>query len=490
MQKKIVFVLILMSVCVLGITGLQLYWNYQNYKTTVQNFKRDANSALELAIKKENAIRQQEIIVKVKHWLNDTSFINIECNTNNREGNTVFTIQDVHPRFLEDTSRKTKFFEVGLAVFKQKLKKITPAAKAIFIEHFTEKILRPHIEEGSVFYYTQGLGDSIEVAYEKSKPSMANLRALYQKELAQKEIYTSFQLNPKNGTDKGYFQTAKLNTTLRSYKIHLVSASLENPNLYYLKEMKWLIITSLLLIGITLFCFYYTISTLFNQHKLVALKNQFISNMTHEIHTPLASIQITTEALQQFNPDEETRAKYLDIISYQTHKLTMLAKEILASAKLETLELPIKETIDLNELVLKAITDFKLAKNIDLSYVSPNENILIKGNSDHLYRSILNILENAEKYNSTERRVIEVKLSKDQKEASLSIVDNGPGIAPEFKERVFEQFFRIPTGNVHNIKGYGLGLSYVKKVIEQHRGKINLINNQPSGSIFIINLPL
>lgn len=490
MQKKIVYVLVLMTCCVLGITGLQLYWNYQNYQTTVRNYKTEVNNALDQAVNKERSLRQGEIISKVKHWLADTSFINIECNINNRDSNTVFTIQDVHPRFLEDTARKVKFFQVGLYKFKQKLRKITPAAKTIFIDHFAENMLKRDLEDGSIFYYTQGLGDSISKAFDESRLNNRNLAILYKKELQERTIYSEFQLNPTNVPLTGYFQTTKINTSLRRpFEIQLVWARLENPNNYYLKEMKWLIITSLLLIGITLFCFYYTIKTLFNQNKLVALKDQFISNMTHELHTPLASIQITTEALQKFTPDAATQANYLDIILYQTKKLTELTKEILTNAKLEALGFTKDEQIDLDELVLVAITDLKLDDNISIKYMPSNEKHIIIGNKMHLSHAIGNIIENAAKYNTNPQPVIEININKNLKEMEISIADNGPGIADEFKQKIFDQFYRISTGNVHDIKGYGLGLSYVKKVIDQHHGSISVIDKYPTGSVFLINLP-
>ena len=275
----------------------------------------------------------------------------------------------------------------------------------------------------------------------------------------------------------------------RPFEIQLVWARLENPNNYYLKEMKWLIITSLLLIGITLFCFYYTIKTLFNQNKLVALKDQFISNMTHELHTPLASIQITTEALQKFTPDAATQANYLDIILYQTKKLTELTKEILTNAKLETLGFTKDDQIDLDELVLVTITDLKLDDNISIKFIPSNEKHIIIGNKMHLSHAIGNIIENAVKYNTSTQPIIEINISKNRKETEISIADNGPGIADEFKQKIFDQFYRISTGNVHDIKGYGLGLSYVKKVVDQHQGSISVIDKYPHGSVFLINLP-
>jgi len=478
-----------MSCCVLGITGLQLYWNYQNYKTTVANFKKDTNHALELAVNNELISRHQELVHKVEGWLADTSFITVTCNFNNRDSATVFTIADRHPRFKEDIGRVKKI-SMGISAFNQKLSKITPAAKKIFIHHFANFVFKPNLENGDIFYYTQGLGDSLTKAFDESRLNHSNLRRFYKLELSKKEIYSNFQINSKVKLTKKIYLTDQVNGALRRpFEKEMVFATLDDPSLFYLKKMRWLIISSFSLIAITLFCFYYTIKTLFNQHKLVVIKNQFISNMTHEINTPLSSIQITAEALQQFNPDVETSKKYLDIILYQTNKLNELSKEILANAKLETLTFARDEKIELNHLIASIIEDLNLRTNLELSFQSNTDKITIQGNKLHLTRSIANILENAAKYNSSSHPIIEIKLTKNQKDINLSITDNGPGIADEYKHKIFEQFYRIPTGNVHDIKGYGLGLSYVKKVISQHQGMIKVLDNHPVGSIFSIHLP-
>lgn len=484
MQKKITWVLILMSGCVLGITGLQLYWNYQNYQTTVANFKKDSNDALAKAVDGEIALRHQKIKSAAKKWLADTSFITITCDIKNRDSNTVFNMSDTHPYAKNDRP-----VSIGIADFKEKLSQITPEAKNIFIKHFVNNTLGGDLRKGIIYFYTQRLGDSLSHIYDSSKANPSNLTALYKKELAQKGIYTPFKLNAKEGGEK-IFLTEKVNTAMRRpYEKEWVWASLENPNSYYLREMRWLIVSSLLLIGITVFCFYYTIKTLLNQSKLVAMKNQFISNMTHEIHTPLASIQITAEAMQQFEQDAATRNKYLDIILYQTKKLTHLTKEILGSAKLEHHSFPTNETIQLKSLLTEVIESALLSAALHIR-LEASPDLEIKGNQLHLFRALSNVVENAIKYNTATDPLIRIYYLVKNKYVNIYISDNGPGIADEFKAKVFDQFFRIPTGNVHDIKGYGLGLSYVQKVVAQHRGHIKVTDNQPNGSIFIIQLPI
>ncbi|MEE1944323.1 HAMP domain-containing sensor histidine kinase [Pedobacter sp. KR3-3] len=484
MQKKITWVLVLMSFCVLGITGLQLYWNYQNYQTTVTNFKKDSNDALTKAVDDEIGLRHQLIKSAVRKWLSDTAFITITCDINNRDSNTVFHMRDTHPYFKD-----AKPVSIGIANFKEKVRQITPEAKNIFINHFTDNTLGGDLRKGIIYFYTQRLGDSLSRIYNSTKANTNSLATLFKKELTKKGIYTPFKLNVKKN-DQKIFVTPKVNTALRRpYEKEMVWASLENPNAYYFREMRWLIISSLLLIGITVFCFYYTVKTLLNQSKLVAMKNQFISNMTHEIHTPLSSIQITAEAMQQFDQDVATRNKYLDIILYQTKKLTHLTKEILGNAKLEHIAFPTNETIKLRHLVTEVIDSVPLPTGTHIQFeASPD--LVIKGNQLHLFRALSNVVENAIKYNTATNPLITIYYLVKNKEVNIYIADNGPGIADEFKGKIFDQFFRVPTGNVHDIKGYGLGLSYVQKVIMQHRGQIKVSDNRPNGSIFIIQLPI
>jgi len=486
MQKKIVFVLVMMSCCVLGITGLQLYWNYKNYQTVVTNFKKDANNALDIAVEKEMLLRKEKLVLTIKKWMNDTTILKITSDTSNKEHETAFTMEDVVPYYPQDKPDK---ITMGISSFKDKVGKITPEAKAVFINHFAE-IIRSDLKESTIHYYTQGLGHKIENAFKASRLNQANFVKIYKQELEKRSISTSFKLNVDSTKSEKLFITHKANTAFRRpYENANIWAGLENPNQYYLREMKWLIISSFLLIAITLFCFYYTIKTLFNQYKLVTIKNQFISNMTHEINTPLSSIQVTIEALQQFNPDENTRKKYLDIILYQTKKLTDLSSEILQNAKLETVAFAIDEKIDLNELLLEIIENQDTLEKHKISYQSSLEKFMVRGNKTHLTRSITNLIDNALKYNFSENPIVEIKLQRNVKEINLNIIDNGPGIADEYKTKIFDQFYRIPTGNVHDIKGYGLGLSYVKKVIDQHFGTINVVDHQPHGSIFSLKLP-
>jgi two-component system phosphate regulon sensor histidine kinase PhoR len=488
MKIRIVFVLILMSVCVAGIAGLQWYWNYQNYQNTVRTFNHDINDALNKAVDKEIDQRHQKIITRFKSWLADTSFVLITCDNLNRHGDTQFHMRDTHP--YEAGDRGTS---LGFEDFKEKLSVITPAAKKAFIHHFGDVILGNDLEKGIVYYYTQRLGDSLTYIYGKTKLDTTALRQLYRRELSLKGIHAAFTLNPVNFDRHNGDRTLTVNTALRRpYKKEPVNAGFQSAGTYFIKEMKWLVITSLLLIGITLFCFGYTVKTLLSQHQLALLKDDFIDNMTHEINTPLSSIKITTEALKTFDHNPETRREYLNIISYQVEKLSALSTQLLAIGRLNRHIRGHSEVVELNGLIGKAVQDMApQTKNMNavIHWQPAGQEVYVKGDASALLSAFINIIDNALKY-AAGAAVLNIRMTINQQYAEITFADNGMGIPQEYRRQVFDKFFRVPKGNLHNVKGYGLGLSYVKQVIDRHKGTISVAGNEPAGSIFTVKLTL
>ena len=486
MKKHITLILVLMTMCVVGIIGLQLFWNFQNYKRTVNTFDHDINEALRMAVDRETNHRQDEIVNSFKGWLADTSLITITADHNNRDSNTVFHTSDTHPKYADD---KKRMFTFGLTDYRQKLDRINPRAKAFMINHFGERIVKRDLREGVIYHYTQMLGDSLEKVYANSKVNLSNLQRLFKEELLRKDIRAGFILNPSK--KEGGFLTRAVNTNFRKpYKKDLVYAGFESPNAYFFKEMKWVIVSSLLLIAITLACFTYTAKTLFSQDKLARLKDDFINNMTHELNTPLASIKITAEALKSFNYQPEIRKEYLDIITYQADKLTGMTGQILNSGKLTAMG----EQCDFypGKIIQLAIYELKAQiglVNAQITYNALPGKFTVSGYPDSLRGAIVNLVDNALKYNSGTPHIT-ISLISQSGFAKISITDNGIGIPHEYHDRVFDKFFRVPQGNRHNVKGYGLGLSYVKEVINQHNGHICIRDNEPTGSVIIIKLPL
>ncbi len=252
---------------------------------------------------------------------------------------------------------------------------------------------------------------------------------------------------------------------------------------------------SVLLIGITVGAFWLVYQSLEQQKNLAQLKNEFISNVTHELKTPVATISVAIEALQNFNilSDPALTVEYLDISKNELNRLNILIDKILKTAMFEQEGLSLqKERILLNELVNQILNSLKLLfekHGAKVCFTQEGEHFRIEADATHLSNVIYNLIDNALKY-SIQSPEIHLHLCAKENEMILSVADKGVGIPSEYQKKVFENFFRVPAGNLHNTKGYGLGLSYVAKVVRGHAGKITLHSELGKGSNFEISLPM
>jgi len=468
-----------MAVCVTSVTALQLYFSWKTYQTEAKVFERNINEALDEAVNTAFEKHRLNVVNQLKGWLADTTIIEISCKWNAEQKVTVFTISEVEAPRADRTT-----ISLSIEQFPQKLERITPQAKAVLIKHMADMV-NADLKKGSIYFYTQRIGARLDKAYDKTPITLNDIIPLYKASLHKRNIREDFTFNT-SGNDSYTFNTKKVNIAIRRpYKEMWLYASFANTGLYLISRLKWVLLGAFLLVVITIICFWYTVKVLLSQQKLNALKDDFISNMTHEIHTPLTSITVTAQALKQFSHDPETQQSYLDIILYQSSKLAGLTDEILTSARLAKMEIGLNDLIDIDTLIDEVIK----STSTDIDFTPCAENSFVKGNRNHLLRAVGNLVDNAIKHGSAFPK-IDISCSVSDKSINIAVADNGPGIPDEYRHKVFEQFFRIPSGNVHNVKGYGLGLSYIKKVIEAHGGIVSVTDNVPNGSIFTITLPL
>lgn len=255
------------------------------------------------------------------------------------------------------------------------------------------------------------------------------------------------------------------------------------------------IIFSIFLIGLTITAFSVLYRNLRAQQRLTSIKNDFISNITHELKTPISTVSVAIEAIKNFNvlQQPERTKEYLDIAGNELNRLSMLVDKVLKLSMFEKQQTELKyEYFDIKKLAAEVIDSmalqFEKAK-AKVNLHSSGNQFLIRADQLHITSVLYNLLDNALKY-SKEKPVIDVSISCNDDECMLKVKDNGIGIPAEFKHRIFEKFFRVPTDNRHNIKGYGLGLSYVAHIVQQHHGTINLYSEPGDGSEFTIKLPL
>lgn len=243
---------------------------------------------------------------------------------------------------------------------------------------------------------------------------------------------------------------------------------------------------------IVVFAYIYAVRILFEQKKLSELQKDFVDNMTHEFKTPLTSIRLASNVLlQNENVASDTKLrKYSEIIKGQSDKLTSHVERLLDLIRSDdTLKLKV-EDIDLVEMINSLINEIKhdTIKPLEIEFLHKPDSIKIKADRYHLQNSLMNILDNAIKYNDKEIMKLEIGLDIVNSVVSLSIKDNGIGLSRENKDKIFGKFYRVQKGNIHDVKGFGLGLYYVKNIIDLHGWTIEVESEENNWTKFIIKI--
>jgi len=272
--------------------------------------------------------------------------------------------------------------------------------------------------------------------------------------------------------------------------IYAYRLNLKQPELFVLKQMSGILTGSVLMIVLIIFSYFYLYRIILRQKSLDEIKSDFINNMTHELKTPISVAYAATDALLNYGMIEDPvkRNQYLQISKEQLSRLSSLVEQILTMSVEERKNLKlVPETINLSELFLHLKNQYllnvdkKVIINID---VEP-ESIIIEADKIHFPNMIGNLIENAVKY-SGESVEINLSAKENNGKITISVKDNGIGIPPASLPKIFDRFYRVSTGNIHNVKGYGLGLHYVKTIVEKHGGKISVKSKEGVGSEFII----
>lgn len=261
------------------------------------------------------------------------------------------------------------------------------------------------------------------------------------------------------------------------------------------KRMSNVIAMILIFFIITFTVAFVALYSLYRQKKTQDVTNDFINNVTHEFKTPIATISLACEVLADptMLEDKDIRASYVEIINDENNRLKDMVSTVLETAQLRKGQIKMNvELLDMHELIQKVTDSFALlvnSSNGTLSVALNADRHQIFGDRTHLTNTLTNLIENGIKY-STESPEILVNTLSDEKHFIVSVSDKGIGIPQTALGKIFDNFYRVPHGNIHNVKGYGLGLGYVKKIVQLHRGRIEVQSAEGKGSTFTIYLPL
>jgi len=293
-------------------------------------------------------------------------------------------------------------------------------------------------------------------------------------------------------------------TIMFGYKSPVILSSISNPYFIHLfifhkgkilLQKTWIVLfSSLLLIVIILACFAYALHIIFDQKKVSEIKNDFVNNMTHELKTPISTVSLALEALVNFDvrSDEERTLKYLDISRKEIRRLSTMVEKVLNTARYERGEIDLKkEHHSINSLIENVVETMSmqvLKKNGTLDFVLHASSDTIFADKIHINNLLYNLIDNSNKY-FTDTPQITICTENYEKGVVVIVSDRGIGISKDELRRVFDKFYRVPTGNLHNVKGYGLGLSYVKDIVEMHGGKLEVHSEVNMGTTFTVYLP-
>ncbi len=260
-------------------------------------------------------------------------------------------------------------------------------------------------------------------------------------------------------------------------------------------SLKWVLIGAIFFMLVILAAFYLTLKSLFNQKKLSEIKSDFINNMTHEFKTPLATISLAVDAVRndKVQHDKDKMQYFTGIIKEENKRMNRHVETILQAALMEKQELQLKLVkLSVHKLLSHVLENYELQLDDKQGRTEIHLNAqhdMVEADEVHFTNLLSNLIDNAIKY-SKENLLIRVSTHSTGKHLVIRIEDNGIGMSKESVKRIFEKFYRAHTGNIHNVKGFGLGMSYVKTVIDAHKGKIKVDSTLGKGSCFIIELPL
>lgn len=323
-------------------------------------------------------------------------------------------------------------------------------------------------------------------------------------EFKKHEIYSDFEFaiyNPvleqmeegiliQNGEEKpSNYQFQTIENSGYYFGIHFI-----NRSSFFVSQLSiWYFLTGLLAL-IVLF-FGYTLTVIIRQRQLSEVQKNFINNLTHELKTPISSIAIASSVLnnEDILKTPERLFNYARIIQEQNTRLSKNVEKVLNLASLEKNRIHLNlEEINLNEIITEIAAQFKqtdFGQKADVKIFTFDLKIDIHADRFHFSNLMLNILENGAKY-CEQKPLLKISANKKKKYLELAIADNGIGIPKDQRKKIFTKFYRVPTGNIHNVKGFGLGLDYVQKIVSAHKWKINVDENPEGGSIFTLIIPI
>lgn len=508
-DKRYRYILYTITLVIIATIGIQVYWNYKNYLSSKQQLINDVQVSLDKAVDdyytnlaEESTLALTFDELPIKNTFDkggdfDEIFSNIDVKsgkiewTDSVDTSTIKGLK-VLRGFAADSMMKKQRSENkssnldSLKIKINELKQSNPNAKADNFKMLTSKVM---------------------ISITNDTLNLKTIDSLLKQELSRKKIDIDYKLNFEANTNKlkPFDRVILVEADSTQFKHSDVLSTFSkstflpeeiNLNIDFSNETKVIltrmlggISISTLLVLAVISCLFYLLKIINQQKQLAEVKNDLISNITHEFKTPIATIGAALEGINNFNviDDKEKTKKYIDMSSGQLSKLNLMVEKLLETATLDSESLNLnKEEVDVVAM-LNALCNRYQMHNTEKTITSnlKAEHLIAHVDIFHFENALNNILDNAIKYGGNE---ILVELIPNKNSFTINISDNGTSLTKASKDRIFEKFYRVPKGNQHDVKGFGIGLYYTKSIIEKHDGNVELKLNK-NRPTFKIELP-
>lgn len=489
-------ILYFIGVVILITLSIQLYWNYKNFQAGKQQLINEVQTSL------DNAIDAYYVDLADKNTVG-ISTLNGGGISQNPQIDSLFKLIDNSNTNLISAIENIDSEKIsGLKIFRKSqvsgnidslFKNPVDKKKLQNLQKFFNTTNQPKLAVDSIFK----LASKVIISITTDTLQTSSLNTFIDEQLHQKKIDIDYGYIFENNSGEIQEHNSQI-TTKESLSTTSKSAYLPKNSsfeLYFttntaliLKRNILGLLLSAILMACVIGCLMFLLKIINRQKQLAEMKSDLISNITHEFKTPISVINVALEGMESFNKenDPEKNKKYLNTSKEQLIRLDIMVEKLLETALLEGNHIKLsKSYFYIDELIKKLISKYQhLEIEKEISFTNHSSHIEIFGDAFHLENALNNIIDNAVKYGGNP---ISVTIANKKEQLLIDVKDTGNSLTPEQVNHIFEKFYRVPKGNIHDVKGYGIGLYYTKNIIEKHNGKVEVLLNR--GTIFRITLP-
>jgi two-component system phosphate regulon sensor histidine kinase PhoR len=539
--QKYQWLFYLITATIIATIGVQFYWNYKNYEENKRQVTNEIQLSLDNAVEEYySSLAKSDFLTIIDNNSNSVAIFKNPLNLIKEKSYKSKSIGNIINKIKPNNSEKEKprasinnlkfTFDENLS--KEKIDSMMISAKDFVIEFNSNldslnnkkkdsvEVLNQITDKKKGFNLNSDGANKVTKYFRGKKAAdslklIKNLKPIFISFLDQSVEYEKIdslieiQLQKKGIELTTSFHHLKNDTLFHQTKDSLLATEKKylrskstfvkdneafklvynNPSIAALKRSSFGIFLSLLLSLAVISSLFYLLKIINQQKELAAIKNDLISNITHEFKTPIATISAAIEAIKNFNvlEDPEKTSKYLSMSSIQINKLHQMVEKLLETAMLDSEQLVLKkETVDIVDIAEKVVSKYQiLAHKKELSFSKTLQPCYANIDVFHFENVISNLIDNAVKYGGNQ---IEMNINSVLNTIEITVIDDGNGIEKNQKEKIFDKFYRVPKGNTHDVKGFGIGLYYCKKIIEKHEGFIGLTSDK-NKTIFKIIIP-